>query len=533
MNLIEVLGVSVSHQVDNEAKVHSKALDNINLTIQRGEFVALLGSLGAGKSTLVRLLNALDLPSSGSVRIGGIDTRIPDRRHDIRRMVGIVFSDPDNQIVGTTVDEDIAFGPENLGLPAIEIRQRVDDALRAVGLTHLSGHPSHLLSAGERQFLALAGLLAMKPDCLILDESTARLDSSVRQDLQVLLRRLNRDENLTILLVTAKMDEAVLADRVLLLDAGRIIVDGGVEEVTAAVLSGKVSSLPPPPFQSDLDAGIIGPSVSLTMNASLQAIGSYSPGDSFLHRTDPRCKLILSLFFVAALYALQSYEALFSLFVVTFMTGIGLGRSMRSFWRGLKPILWMAASVALFNLVFVSGHSIATSGILSHVSWEGLDRSAKMALRLILLVSSATLLTATTTPLALTAGLESLMQPLKRLKIPVEQLTMLMALALRFLPIIFAEASRVISTHPQKPNDFKGAGMRTRLQNFLRLIFPLFSSLVRRGEVLGMAMESRGYQIDSKRTRMSPLQYSVADLKSCLLLSLLMVVLSCVELISV
>lgn len=202
------------------------ALDGISLNIARGEFVALLGQNGSGKSTLARLLNALLLPDSGVVCVGGIDTRDESLRWEVRRLAGMVFQNPDNQIVGTTVEEDAAFGPENLGLPAAEIAGRVREALEAVALTGQEGRAPHLLSAGEKQRLALAGVLAMQPSCVILDEATAMLDPASRGEVMALLRRLNREEGITVVQITHHVEEAALADRIIVLDAGKVVLDG-------------------------------------------------------------------------------------------------------------------------------------------------------------------------------------------------------------------------------------------------------------------------------------------------------------------
>jgi energy-coupling factor transport system permease protein len=241
-------------------------------------------------------------------------------------------------------------------------------------------------------------------------------------------------------------------------------------------------------------------------------LGRYCAGHSLLHRADPRCKIILTLLFMVTLYGVESYPALFFLFVSVLLAAWGIGRSLGDSWRGLRPILWLAACAALLNIFFTPGTPLAFTGIFSHVSWEGLHRSARMVLRLILLVSSASLLTATTTPLALTAGLESLLQPLKRIKVPVQQLAMLLALALRFIPAIVEEAERIVKAQASRSPAFTTGNLRQRLQNHLPLLLPLFVAIFRRGEALATAMESRCYRGDVERTRMRPLQFSLVDL---------------------
>lgn len=265
------------------------------------------------------------------------------------------------------------------------------------------------------------------------------------------------------------------------------------------------------------------------MTLPVMTMGGYSPGRSLLHRADPRSKIVLTLLFMVTLYGVKSYPALFLLFGFTLLVTLGIGRSLIDSWRGLRPILWLAVFAAFLNIFFVPGAPVATAGIFSHISGEGLDRSAKMVLRLILLVSSATLLTATTTPLALTAGLESLLQPLKRIKVPVQQLAMLLALALRFIPVIVEEAERIIKAQASRSPAFNNGSLRQRLQNYLPLLLPLFVAIFRRGEALATAMEARCYCRDIERTKMRPLQFSSADLISSVVLLLLLTLLCLVE----
>lgn len=213
--------------------VSTAALNGITLSIGKGEFVAVVGRNGSGKSTFARLLNALLLPTGGVVRINGIDTRDEDRVWEVRRSCGMVFQDPDSQIVGTTVEEDVAFGPENLGLPPHLIRNRVQEALETVGMIHSAAIAPRFLSGGEKQRVCLAGILAMKPQCIILDEVTALLDPGGRKEVMALVRRLHKEEGLTVVYITHHMEEAVLADRIIVLDEGTIALDGNPQEIFA------------------------------------------------------------------------------------------------------------------------------------------------------------------------------------------------------------------------------------------------------------------------------------------------------------
>jgi energy-coupling factor transport system ATP-binding protein len=211
------------------------ALGGVNLAISPGEFVAIIGHNGSGKSTLAKHFNALLLPTSGVVTVKGMRTSDPRNLWRIRQTVGMVFQNPDNQIVATTVEEDVAFGPENLGVPPAEIRRRVREALECVDMVDYTRHPPHLLSGGQKQRVAIAGVVAMRPECIVLDEPTAMLDPSGRREVLGTITRLNREEGITIVLITHFMNEAVQADRVIVMEAGRIVLEGSPRRVFAQV----------------------------------------------------------------------------------------------------------------------------------------------------------------------------------------------------------------------------------------------------------------------------------------------------------
>lgn len=234
-SFIEVDNITFSYESQSEAALEIRALSGISTVIDKGEFVVVLGRNGSGKSTFARHLNALLLPDEGRVLIKGMHTADESRLWDIRRTAGMVFQNPDNQIVGTIVEEDVAFGPENLGVPSGEIRERVDRALETVGMEEFSRHAPHLLSGGQKQRVALAGILAMKPECIILDEATAMLDPVGRKEVLRVLKRLNRDEGITIIHITHYMDEAATADRVVVINDGRIAMEGKPAEVFSNV----------------------------------------------------------------------------------------------------------------------------------------------------------------------------------------------------------------------------------------------------------------------------------------------------------
>ena len=214
-----------------EDQVNTRALRGVDVTIERGSFVVILGHNGSGKSTLAKTFNAVLLPSGGKVYVEGMDTMDESLLLEIRRRVGMVFQNPDNQIVANVVEEDVAFAPENLGVPSDEIRKRVDDALEAVGMTQFVKHAPHLLSGGQKQRIAIAGVLAMRPQCIVLDEATAMLDPIGRREVLAAVEKLNREQGITVDLITHHMNEAEHADRVIVMNDGLVVMDGKPREV--------------------------------------------------------------------------------------------------------------------------------------------------------------------------------------------------------------------------------------------------------------------------------------------------------------
>ena len=218
-----------------EGETNPPALRGVSVTIEKGSFTVVLGHNGSGKSTFAKHLNAVLLPGGGAVYVEGMDTRDERMLLEIRRRTGMVFQNPDNQIVANVVEEDVAFGPENLGVPTAEIRRRVDDALAAVGMEQFARHAPHLLSGGQKQRIAIAGILAMEPECIVLDEATAMLDPAGRREVIDTVRRLNRERGITVVLITHHMAEAENADRVIVMNDGQVAMDGAPHQVFAQV----------------------------------------------------------------------------------------------------------------------------------------------------------------------------------------------------------------------------------------------------------------------------------------------------------
>jgi len=232
--MIQTDALSFSYPVE-EGQRRTTALDNVTLSIEKGSFVVVLGHNGSGKSTLAKHMNAVLLPSGGAVYVEGMDTKKEELLLEIRRRVGMVFQNPDNQIVANVVEEDVAFAPENLGVPTAEIRRRVDDALAAVGMTEFPRHAPHLLSGGQKQRVAIAGVIAMEPECIVLDEATAMLDPSGRREVLDTVHRLNRERGITVVHITHHMSEAEDADRVVVMNDGVVAMDGAPREIFSRV----------------------------------------------------------------------------------------------------------------------------------------------------------------------------------------------------------------------------------------------------------------------------------------------------------
>ncbi len=238
MGIIKARHVAFDYlRMDEEGQVESRsrAVDDVDLDVEAGDFVAILGHNGSGKSTLAKHINAILLPTEGTVFVDGKDTQDESKLWEIRQSAGMVFQNPDNQIIGTIVDEDVGFGPENMGVPQDEIWQRVEESLKAVGMWEYRSHSPNKLSGGQKQRVAIAGVVAMRPKCIVLDEPTAMLDPNGRQEVIRTVRELNRREHVTVLLITHYMEEVIHADKVIVMDQGKIVMQGTPREVFSHV----------------------------------------------------------------------------------------------------------------------------------------------------------------------------------------------------------------------------------------------------------------------------------------------------------
>lgn len=221
----------IRHDIETNTESVNRALDDVSITIEEGDFVAILGHNGSGKSTFAKHLNSILLPTEGTVWVNGMETKDDSHLWEIRQSAGMVFQNPDNQIIASVIEEDVGFGPENLGVPTDEIWTRVETALKAVGMYEYRTHSPNKLSGGQKQRVAIAGIMAMKPKCIILDEPTAMLDPNGRKDVIDTVRKLNKEENVTIILITHYMDEVINADHVYVMDHGKVVMQGRPREI--------------------------------------------------------------------------------------------------------------------------------------------------------------------------------------------------------------------------------------------------------------------------------------------------------------
>ena len=277
MDMIETKNLAFAYPAD-EGEIQTLALRDVSVTIEKGSFVVVLGHNGSGKSTFAKCLNAVLLPCGGKVYVEGMDTQDEALLLEIRRRVGMVFQNPDNQIVANGVEEDVAFAPENLGVPTEEIRRRVDAALAAVDMTAFTTHAPHLLSGGQKQRVAIAGVIAMEPACIVLDEATAMLDPVGRQEVLSAVHKLNREKGITVVLITHHINEAEDADRVIVMDDGQVVLDGGPREVFTKVEALRSMGLTVPDTIDLLDRlrrdGVAVPPDALTVEECADAIAA-------------------------------------------------------------------------------------------------------------------------------------------------------------------------------------------------------------------------------------------------------------------
>lgn len=471
----------------------------------RGEMVVLLSTTIAGSCACIRLRDAASPPAGRP--LAGTDCAAPAGSGPGQAQIrpGTIFGDLECQSIGATVAEDVAFGPENLGLPPEEIRARVESALRTVSLEDFGDHAVRSLPASGRFRLALAGALALEPDALLVEHATDALDGADRGEAVALLRSLAGTRGIPVVLATDDSGLAEAADRLVVLKGGKIVLDGAPAQVPPLLPPA------PPPAASLHDAATTPASPSGVKLWTEMTAQPYIPGDSLLHRCDPRTKTALALLFMSAASLMHGLAAQFLLLSVTLAAAARAGRPLGRSLRGLRPILYLAGATVTAKLILAGGAPLAESGALSHVSREALAQSATLLVRLFVFAGAASLLTLTTTPVALAEGVERLMRPLARLGVPVSEISMMLLIAVKFLPLILEEAQGIIRSGARVCAPGAGRGLARRAHAALALIVPLFSAVARRGDALALAMEARCYRAGAQRTRMSRSGFSGAD----------------------
>ena len=493
------------------------ALDHVSAEIPDNQFIGLIGHTGSGKSTFVQTLNGLLKVTSGHIYYNGED--IDGDKFDKKKLrsdVGLVFQYPEHQLFEVDVITDVMFGPRNLGLSAEEAKRRSIEALESVKMPKSLYKSSPFdLSGGQKRRAAIAGVLAMRPRILILDEPTAGLDPRGRDEILGLIADMKKELNMTIILVSHSMDDvARYVDRIMVMGGGKLLYDDDPVKVFRHVKELE-------------DLGLAAPQITQTASQSKKrrkrswrtgrscmfdsiTLGQYYQTDSALHRLDPRVKLVGTFAYLIALFVVDSWVGylLVALFLAAMIRLSNV--PFRYIVRGMKTILFLLLITVCFNLFLTPGEVIWQFGFLK-MSREGLSFAIKMALRLSLLILGSSIMTLTTTPTQLTDALESLMRPLKKIHVPVHEISMMMSIALRFIPILMEETDKIMKAQIARGADFESRNLVKKIKSLVPLLVPLFISAFRRANDLAMAMEARCYRGGEGRTKMKPLVYQGRD----------------------
>ena len=521
------------------------ALDHVDIQINKGEILGVIGHTGSGKSTLIQHLNGLLQPSEGEVLLDG--KSIWDAKgkcaRETRFRVGLVFQYPEYQLFEETIAKDIAYGPTNMSLPQAEIDGRVRESMEAVGLApELADQSPFALSGGQKRRVAIAGVIAMRPDVLVLDEPTAGLDPAGRDEIFELVRNYHAQSGATILIVSHSMEDiSQIADRLLVMDHARVLfcdtpreVFSHADEIVAAGLDipmitkvmielkkrGHASVSAPFLPAGDGRAARLQEERGRSLMLKDITIGQFFPGNSAVHRLDPRVKIVLTVALIVLLFLAQGPVS-YGLIILFLALVIGISRiSPKMVVRGLKPILLIVMFTAVLNLFYTPGDYVWQWKFL-HISVEGIRMAIFMVLRLMLLIIATSMLTYTTSPIQLTDGLERLLAPLKKLHVPVHELSMMMSIALRFIPTLIEETEKIISAQKARGADFDSGNLIQRAKAMIPILVPLFISAFRRADELATAMECRLYRGDVGRTRMRQLKIARVDICSMLLVAVL------------
>ena len=524
----------LTHTYSAGTPFQRSAVDGVELDIMPGEFLGVIGHTGSGKSTLIQHLNGLLKPTQGHIYLNGKDIWAdPKQIRQVRFQVGLVFQYPEYQLFEETVYKDIAFGPGNMGLDKEEIDRRVRESARMVGLAEelLEKSPFDL-SGGQKRRVAIAGVMAMEPKVLILDEPTAGLDPR------------GRDED-------PGADPGVPRDKAGHGDLGEpqhggdrpergahrgdagcprlygrhapagICTGGGAgaggtgcaagDEDRHGAAQARHGHRSGGIYHRGAGAGAAEPEGRRREMLKDITLGQFFPGNTIVHRLDPRTKLMAVILYIVALFNAKSPLTYAIVAAVLAVCIVASRVPMKSLTRGLKPVYVIVAFTAVMNIFFTGGTAVGEGWLLGHITYEGLTAAIYMVLRIVMLIMGTFLLTYTTSPIALTDGLENLLGPLKKLHLPVHELAMMMSIALRFIPTLIEETDKIMSAQKARGADFESGNIFQRAKALVPILVPLFISAFRRADELATAMECRCYHGGEGRTALHVLRYQAAD----------------------
>ena len=510
------------------------AVEHMSFDVNEGEFLGIIGHTGSGKSTLIQHLNGLLQPTAGEILLRGKNIWAePKKIREVRFKVGLVFQYPEYQLFEETVYKDIAFGPANQGKTGDELDHAVREAAKLVGIRddQLEKSPFEL-SGGQKRRVALAGVLAMEPEVLVLDEPTAGLDPAGRENLMANIRDYHRNKGKNHYFGEPQhgrdrpeRGSHFSAEKRPCADAGD--ARGGVRpgRGTALRRPGRAADHPDrhgveasgrghrPGCLYGGGAGASAPCPAEGGSGMLKDItlGQYFPGNSIAHKLDPRTKILLVTLYIIALFSAKGWMG-YAVMAVTLAACVKVSHvGLRALVRGLKPLVFIIAFTGILNMFFTPDtHYLWEWGIL-RVSVKGIENALFMVIRIMLLVMGTFLMTYTTSPIRLTDGLESLLNPLKKIHVPVHELAMMMAIALRFIPTLIEETDKIMSAQKARGADFDSGNIFQKAKALVPILVPLFISAFRRADELATAMECRCYHGGEGRTKLHVLKYQRRD----------------------
>ena len=526
---IELKNVTYTYSPGTAYESH--ALKDVSLVIPDGQFIGIIGHTGSGKSTLIQHLNALVQPTSGQILYNGEDVWAEKYdRKQLRSEVGLVFQYPEHQLFENDVLSDVCFGPMNQGLSREEAEKEAKQALTQVGVKESNFKKSPFeLSGGQKKRVAIAGVLAMNPKILILDEPTAGLDPKGRDDILDQIAELHKVRGITIVLVSHSMEDiAKYVERLIVMNHGEAVFDDEPKKVcsTADHLyhacsegtrnEGGCRCHDSGGSQKQHSCRAESSRFSITEKRRSGkmirdiTIGQYYPAKSVLHRLDPRTKFLGTLGFLISVFLFHTFLG-YAVATVFLVAMIAISKvPVKFMFKGLKAIVMILLITVVFNIILTPGEVLWRFGIIK-VTKEGLVLAGRMAIRLVYLVIGSSIMTLTTTPNHLTDGLERLLRPLNKIRVPVHEIAMMMSIALRFIPILLEETDKIMKAQIARGADFENGNLIQKAKNMVPLLVPLFISAFRRANDLAMAMEARCYHGGDHRTQMKPLHYEKRD----------------------